>query len=102
MTEHTPGPWKAVPCQDLIEGFYSWQVLFAKDRIALIKGRVESEEKANAILIKASPVMLSALRQAHEAINPTDREAISMHEWQGRLKVVSATILQAIREAERE
>ena len=46
--------------------------------------------------------MLSALKQAHEAINPSDKEWISLREWGGRLEAVSNTILEAIRRAEPE
>ena len=102
MSRHTPEPWEKVHCLDLIEGFYKYQIMYAKDRVALICGRTESEQEANAFIVGASLDMLSALRQAHEAINPTDREEISMHEWQGRLQLASKVILQSIRKAEGE
>lgn len=44
--------------------------------------------------------LLALLRSTDAAINPADRDGISLHEWNGRLKTATERIRAAIVEAE--
>lgn len=68
--KHTPGPWR------LEKGKFDWQLYGYDDynissfniHDAEIEGNPELE-KANAHLIAAAPVMLDALKEAHQAMD---------------------------------
>jgi hypothetical protein len=48
-----------------------------------------AESIANGKLIIAAPDLLEALQACIEAINPPDRNGISLHAWNKRLKAAS-------------
>jgi hypothetical protein len=56
--------------------------------------------EANARLLAAAPQMLEALKTANAAINPSDRQGISLLTWNERLKVATVAIHAAIVKAE--
>ena len=109
MTKHTPGPWVPGPYGDVewSEGIICNVLPTPKDR---------SVRAANARLIAAAPEtaaerdrlkesnsdLLAALKQAYDAINPTDKVWISLLTWGERLRLASMNITMAIRKAEGE
>ena len=78
MEQHSEGPWHGGAKEDSIRGKSDAPVIFAKygNRICKVDGSEEPME-ANAALIKAAPLLLSALETL------TDPEG---HIWHGNNK----------------
>lgn len=68
-----------------------WPVVTPTGRMICDVAR-NDEGESNAKLIAAAPQMLETLRLADKAMNPPDRDGISLHEWSGRLKEATAKI----------
>ena len=92
MSKHTPIPWKVQPCPNLIEKFFTHQVMYAKDVVAYVTGRTAEDEEANASLISVAPEMKWALTVAFDSINPSDKDGINMFERKKRLDHASELI----------
>ena len=99
-TQHTPGPWK------LAENPIGWQPLISAEvadsigpiwhvGIANARGRSHEEAKANARLIAAAPLMLSALRTALQAMGDTYDARDSDDDGESFRDIITAAIAAA-------
>jgi hypothetical protein len=107
MPTHTPGPWtwRMGPSnlyhaheRRLITTLHGDGAPIAKMGEAYCADYGTAE--ANARLMAASPQMLDALKTANAAINPSDRQGISLLEWNNRLRAATVEIHAAIAKAE--
>lgn len=103
MSNHTPGPW--VLSLGGVAG-NSWNGCRINDSsgrlIATLSRNADRpmhEKAANARLITAAPAMHEALQIASAAINPPDREGISLLERNNRLKGATIQIAKALAQA---
>ena len=55
-----------------------------------------SEHEAGRRMLLRQDAMIDALKHADAAINPPDRDGISMETWNGRLKIATAMIRAAL------
>lgn len=110
MSQYTPGPWTVE--------MGSRQHWHAHERLLILpqhsddgsaapiaklgesRGGDYDVAAANARLIAAAPDLLSALKAAAAAINPSDIHGISLMTWNDRLKAATVTINAAIAKAE--
>lgn len=109
MAEHTPGPWHADLGERSLYHAHCRRLILARESdgstVTLAKlpesyGGDYEAAAANARLMAASPDLLSALKSAAAAINPSDRNGISLCEWNDRLRAATVTVNAAIAKAE--
>lgn len=97
---HSPLPWR-VNVDDFHRSTPLVDVVGADDFIVAEFSRAtHALNLANAQLIvhrvQAHDALVAALQAADVAINPVDREGISLHEWNSRLRVATSTIRAAL------
>jgi hypothetical protein len=105
--KHTPGPWAsrdATPTEipSLLLTFPASSVIERHGIVIAVATMHNSgaEAVANAQILAAAPDLLNALKAAAAAINPSDRQGISLMTWNDRLKAATVTINAAIAKAE--